>query len=214
MKNSIANSNDAHFIPSDDVAPVVVAIASSAGGLNALIQVLSGLPADLPAAIAVVQHLSPHYRSQMAEILNQRTALSVKEAETGDQLKPGWVFIAPPDHHLLVNSDGALMLNQAAKVHFSRPAANILFKSIAEKYKERAIAIVLTGRDSDGATGSQTIKQRGGIVIAQDEATSKFFSMPNAAIQTGFVDFVLPLADISTALGRLVMQKVAQRTVE
>jgi two-component system chemotaxis response regulator CheB len=209
MKNSISNSNDARFVPSNDVAPVVVAIASSAGGLEALTQVLSGLPADLPAAIAIVQHLSPHYRSQMAEILNQRTALSVKEAKTGDRLSPGWVFVAPPDHHLLVNSDGALVLDQSAKVHFSRPAANILFNSVAEKYRERAIAIVLTGKDSDGAAGSQTIKQKGGIVIAQDEATSKFFSMPSAAIQTGAVDFVLPLADIPAALVRLVMQQVA-----
>lgn len=207
MKHFIVNQDSAHFDSSSAVARVI-AIASSAGGLDALTQVLSGLPADLPAAIAVVQHLSPNYRSQMAEILNQRTALSVKEAKTGDLLKPGWVFIAPPDHHLLVNSNGRLMLNQAAKVHFSRPAADILFNSVAVTYQEQAIAVVLTGKDSDGAAGSQTIKRMGGIVIAQDEATSKFFSMPDAAIQTGVVDFVLPLTDIPTTLVKLVMQRV------
>jgi two-component system, chemotaxis family, protein-glutamate methylesterase/glutaminase len=209
MKRFVIDQNGVHSDSSADAAFKVIAIASSAGGLDALIQVLSGLPADFPAAIAVVQHISPYYRSQMAEILNQRTALSVKEAEPGDLLKPGWVFVAPPDHHLLVNSDGTLMLNQAAKVRFSRPAADILFNSIAETYKERAIAVVLTGKDGDGAAGSQTIKQMGGIVIAQDEATSKFFSMPDAAIQTGVVDFVLPLTDISAMLVRLVMQPVA-----
>ncbi|MBD1869875.1 chemotaxis protein CheB [Cyanobacteria bacterium FACHB-471] len=209
MQHFIADPNSAHFASSADVASKVVAIASSAGGLDALIQVLSGLPTDFPAAIAVVQHLSPHYRSQMAEILNRRTALSVKEAKTGDLLKPGCVLIAPPDHHLLISSDRSVILNQTAKVRFSRPAADILFNSIAAIYKERAIAVVLTGKDGDGAAGSQTIKQMGGIVIAQDEATSKFFSMPDAAIQTGVVDFVLPLTDIPTTLVRLVMQRVA-----
>jgi two-component system, chemotaxis family, protein-glutamate methylesterase/glutaminase len=209
MKHFVIDQEGAYFDPSADVAFRVIAIASSAGGLDALTQVLSGLPADLPAAIAVVQHLSPHHPSQMAEILNKRTALLVKEAKTGDLLKPGWVFIAPPDHHLVVNTNGMLMLNQAAKVRFSRPAADILFNSIAANYKERAIAVVLTGKDGDGAAGSQTIKQMGGIIIAQDEATSKFFSMPDAAIQTGIVDFVLPLTDIPTTLVRLVTQRVA-----
>lgn len=209
MKKPTAEPNNAHLVHSADVASVVIAIASSAGGLDALIQVLSDLPANLPAAIAVVQHLSPDFRSQMAEILNQRTALSVKEAEAGDLFKPGCVFIAPPDHHLLVNSDGVLVLTQSERVHFSRPAADILFDSIATSYKEQAIAVVLTGRDGDGATGVQAIKRLGGTVIAQDEATSKFFSMPNAAIGTGVVDFVLPLADISATLVRLVVQRAA-----
>jgi two-component system, chemotaxis family, protein-glutamate methylesterase/glutaminase len=208
VKDPAADSNNVRCNPSTDAASVVIAIASSAGGLDALTQVLSGLPADLPAAIAIVQHLSPHYRSQMAELLDQKTALSVKEAKTGVLLKPGCVFIAPPDHHLLVNSEGALVLNQSAKVRFSRPAADLLFNSVAENYKERAIAVVLTGKDGDGAVGSQAIKEMGGTVIAQDEVTSKFFSMPNAAIQTGVVDFVLPLTDISTALVRLVMQRI------
>jgi len=209
VKNPTADPNNAHPKPSLKVASVVITIAASAGGLDALIQVLSDLPADLPAAIAIVQHLSPHYRSHMAELLNQRTALRVKEAEAGDLLQPGWVFIAPPDHHLLINPERALVLSQSEKVHFSRPAADVLFESIAATYKEQAIAVVLTGKDGDGAIGVQKIKQMGGMVIAQDQATAKFFSMPNAAIKTGVVDFVLPLADISATLVRLVLQRAA-----
>jgi hypothetical protein len=129
----------------------------------------------------------------MADILSRRTALEVKEAEQGDQLRPGTVHIAPPNRHLLVNPDGTLSLTQSELVHFVRPSADLLFESVAASYKHRAIAVVLTGTGSDGTMGVQAIKKMGGTVIAQDEATSEFFGMPNAAIQTGNVDFVLPL---------------------
>lgn len=182
----------------------VVAIASSAGGLNALSQTLSPLPADLPAAIAIVQHVDPRHRSLMADILSRRTALSVKQAEDGDVLRSGAVFIAPPDNHLLVNHGGALSLSQSELVHFVRPSADLLFESVAASYRERAIAVVLTGSGSDGAMGVEAVKKMGGTVIAQDEATSEFPSMPNAAVQTGKVDFVLPLDEIPSALVALI----------
>lgn len=177
---------------------------SSLGGLKALSKVLSALPADFPAAIVVVQHLDPRTRSHMAEILTLRTLLTVKQAESEDVLRPGTVYIAPPNKHLLVNSDGILSLSDSAQVHFVRPAANNLFESVAVSFKERAIAVVLTGRDSDGATGVQAIKKMGGTVIAQDELSSVAFSMPSAAFDTGSVDFVLPLNEISSALVSLV----------
>jgi len=182
----------------------VVAIASSAGGLTALTGVLSALPADFPAAIVVVQHLDPRHRSLMAEILNRRTQLPVKQAEEGDHLRGGTVYIAQPNRHLLVNRDGTLSLSQTELVHFVRPSADLLFESVAGSYKERAIAVVLSGSGSDGAMGVQGIKKMQGTVIAQDEATSEFFGMPGAAIQTGTVDFVLPLSEIAPALVTLV----------
>ena len=129
----------------------VVAMAASAGGLNALSQVLAPLPADFPAAIVLVQHLDPRHRSLMAEILNRRAHLHVEQAEEGKHLKPGTVFIAPPDRHLLVNRDGTLSLTQSELVHFVRPSADLLFESVAASYRDRAIAVVLTGTGSDGS---------------------------------------------------------------
>lgn len=191
----------------------VVALTASADGLNALSQVLSALSADFPAAIVVVQHLSPRHPSLMAQILNRRTPLLVKEAEEGDQLSPGKVFIAPPDYHLIVNPDGSLSLSQTEKVHFVRPAAEILFESVAQSYQDRAIAVVLTGGDGDGSRGVQAIHKMGGKVIAQDKATSKFWGMPAAAIATGCVDWVLPLDKIGAAITDLVRHGEIQTTL-
>lgn len=182
----------------------IVALAASAHGLEALTHVLSPLPANFRAAIVVVQHLSPHYPSLFAQILNRCTPLLVKQAEEQEQLSPGKVLIAPPDYHLLVNSDGTVSLSQSEKVHFVRPSADVLFESVAKNYKERAIAVVLTGGDRDGGEGVQCIKKMGGVVIAQDQATSKVWGMPAAAIATGCVDWVLPLDKIGEAIINLV----------
>jgi two-component system chemotaxis response regulator CheB len=187
----------------------VVAIAASTGGLKAISEVLSALPSDFPAAITVVQHLSCEYRSYMAEILSQRTALPVKQAEEGDRLRPGNVYIALSGRHLLVNPNGTLSLSDTPKVNFVRPAADNLFVSLASSFKSKAIAVVLTGKKSDGLLGVVAIKNHGGIVIAQDEATSEHFGMPKSAIDTGKVDFILPLQAIASTLSELVMtQKV------
>ncbi|MBI2950495.1 chemotaxis protein CheB [bacterium] len=184
----------------------VVAVAASAGGLKALSLVFSMLPPDFPAAVVVVQHLDPRHRSLMADILSRRTPLQVKQAAEGDRLSPGTVYIAPPDRHLLVNPDGSLSLSQSELVHFLRPSADLLFESVAASYKERSIAVVLTGSGSDGTMGVQAVKKMNGTVIAQDEKTSEFFGMPNAAIQTGQVDFVLPVEEVAFALVSLVMK--------
>ncbi|MEH2140553.1 chemotaxis protein CheB [Nostoc sp.] len=183
----------------------IVAIAASAGGLTALLKVLSTLPAKFPAAIAIVQHLAPEHRSFMAEILSRRTDITVKHAEEGDCLTPGTAYVAPPNRHLLVNHDGTLSLSQSKLVHLLRPSADLLFKSVAATYKERAIAIVLTGTGSDGTMGVQAIKKMGGTVIVQDVKTAEFSGMPSAAIETGNVDFILPLDEISSTLVNLVM---------
>jgi two-component system chemotaxis response regulator CheB len=189
---------------SSDASFEVVAVAASAGGLNALSQLLAALPKDFPAAVVVVQHLDPRHRSLMADILSRRTALEVRQAEEDDELSPGTVYIAPPNRHLLVNPEGTLTLAQSELVHFVRPSADLLFESVAASFKHRAIGVVLSGTGSDGSMGVQAIKKMGGTVIAQDEATSEFFGMPNSAIQTGSVDFILPLKEIPSALVTLV----------
>ncbi|MBX9771643.1 MAG: chemotaxis protein CheB, partial [Candidatus Obscuribacterales bacterium] len=184
----------------------IVAMASSAGGLAALIAVLAALPKDFPASIVIVQHLDPRHRSLMADLITKRSVLKVREARAGDRLGPGDVYIAPPDHHMLVNRSGTISLTQTELVHFVRPSADLLFESVAAAYQEKAIAVVLTGTGKDGSMGVEAIKKMGGTVIAQDETTSEFFGMPQAAIKTGSVDFVLALSEIADALVSLVMK--------
>jgi two-component system, chemotaxis family, protein-glutamate methylesterase/glutaminase len=182
----------------------IVALAASAGGLRALSEILAVLPADFLAALVIVQHLDPRHRSLMAEILSRRTALKVREAQEGARLSPGTACIAPANRHLLVNADGTLSLTQSELVHFVRPSADLLFESVAASYKERAIAVVLSGTGSDGAMGVKAIKKMGGTVIIQDEKSCEFFGMPAAALQTGCVDFILPLDEIPSALLTLI----------
>jgi len=191
----------------DRAATDAVLVAASAGGLSALTSVLSELPADFPASVAIVQHIEPHHRSMLAEILGRSCALPVTQATDGQRFEPGVVHVAPPDHHLLVDADGSLTLTRTELVHFVRPSADLLFESGAASFGNRAIGIVLTGTGSDGSLGVEAIKRRGGTVIAQDEATSDFFGMPGAAIDSGAVDFVLPLDQIADALTSLVSER-------
>ena len=182
----------------------LVAIAASAGGLNAISQVLSNLSSDFPAAIAIVQHLDPNHRSLMAEILRRRISLQIKQAEAGDMIRPGWIYIAPPNQHLVVKADDTFTLSESETVNYVRPAADVLFDSAATQYGKKAIAVVLTGTGKDGVKGVEAISQQGGTVIVQDRETSEFFGMPEAAIQTGVVDLILPLSKIASTLVELV----------
>jgi len=191
--------------PGDTSFPVI-AMAASVGGLKALSVILGGLPADFPAAIAIVMHLAPDHKSLLAEILRCRTDLRVNQAHTGDCLSKSGVFVAPPNHHLSVAAGGRLELSSATseKVHHARPSAEPLFASVAEVYKKNAIAVVLTGGDGDGSFGVRIIKDNGGKVIAQDRPTSENFSMPETSIKTGDVDYILPLEEIAPMLIALV----------
>ncbi|MCX4832973.1 MULTISPECIES: chemotaxis protein CheB [unclassified Streptomyces] len=182
----------------------IVAVAASAGGIHALVTVLGGLGADLPVPVLVVQHMDPHHRTVLAEILDRRTGLHVKLAEEGEQARPGTVHIAPPNRHLLVDRDGTLGLSLGDRVHFLRPSADPLFESVADAYGARAVAVVLSGTGNDGAKGVDAVKARGGTVIAQDPETAEFRGMPEAAVGTGAADFVLPLEEISAAIRGLV----------
>ena len=181
----------------------IVAVAASAGGLNALTHVLAGLPADFAAPLVVVQHLDRRHRSLMAGILDKRTDLAVREAAQGDRLAAGTAFIAPSNRHLLVNADGTLSLTQTQLVHFVRPSADLLFESTAAAFRDRAIAVVLSGTGVDGALGVKAIKETGGTVIVQDD-DSQHRGMPHAAREAAAVDFVLPLDGIAPALRSLL----------
>jgi two-component system chemotaxis response regulator CheB len=182
----------------------IVAVASSAGGIYALQEVLGALPVDFPAGVVIVQHLDPRHRSLMADIMSRHTRMHVKQAQEGDRIEPTKVYIAPPNKHLLVTPDKTLTLTDSELVHFVRPSADLLFESVASTFKHRAIAVVLTGTGTDGSMGVTAVKKMGGTVIAQDEESAEFFGMPAAAIGTGNVDFVLPLSEIAYALVQLV----------
>lgn len=182
----------------------IIAIGASRDGIKAITNIISKLPSGFPLPIVIVEHLSPDFKSHLAEIFANRTRLIVKQAAKEEQLQPGVIYIAAPQYHLLVNKDRGLSFSESAKVNFVRPSVNVLFNSVAEIYQQRAIAIILTGNQSDGATGVQSIKKMGGTVIAQDEATSTAFGMPSAAIATGCVDFILPIDLIAEAIVNLV----------
>ena len=136
----------------------------------------------------------------MPSILARSTQLRVKPAENGETPQPGTVYVAPADTHLVVGSDRRLELVKSEPVRFQRPSANVLFDSLAKHVDGGAVVIVLSGMGSDGADGAVAVKGAGGKVMAQDEASAEYFGMPGAAIATGAVDWVLPVAEIGPAL--------------
>ena len=180
----------------------VVAIAASAGGLAALSVVLSEFETDLPAAVLVVQHMDPAHPSHLAEIMSRRVTIRVKQAEDGERPVNGTVYIAVPNRHLLLNPDGRLSLTDTPASHFVRPAADLLFQSVAKSCGARSMVVVLSGSGTDGAEGAVAVKAAGGTVIVQNEDTAEFFSMPRAAIETGSVDQILPLLGIAKEVVR------------
>ena len=180
----------------------LVAIAASAGGLSALTTVLAHLPRAFPLPVAIVQHVDPTHVSLVADILGRRTTLAVKSAEQDDVLRAGVVYVAPPGSHMEIDADDGcrrIQLAHTEPVHFVRPSADRLFESAALSCGP-IIGVVLTGSGSDGALGVRAIKNAGGLVIVQNQESSEFFGMPQAAIESGAVDLVLPLRDIADAL--------------
>lgn len=191
--------------PSGSAVPYeLVAVGCSAGGVRAVSLLLSGLPQEFAVPVVIVQHLDPRHETVIAEVLGRRSMLPVKLAAHEEQAKAGTVYVAPPNRHLLIGADGTLTLSDSDLVHFLRPSADLLLESAAGAYGPSVIACVLTGAGSDGAMGVSAIKARGGTVIAQDPESAEFKGMPEAAVGTGAVDFVLPLSEIAPVICRLV----------
>src|SRR5690242_16624535 len=188
--------------------PLIVMVAS-AGGIEALCHIFGAFPVDMPAAVAVVQHRRPQGKGLLATVLQRCSRLPVQDAVPGACLQPGRIVLAPADHHLVVQPDGSCTLSDAARVRSLRPAADVLFASVAPVFTTRVIAVVLTGWDSDGTNGIQIVKHYGGTVLAQDEASSEVFQMPRSAIATGDVDAVLPLEQMAPALVAAVATQMA-----
>jgi two-component system chemotaxis response regulator CheB len=189
----------------------IVTVGASAGGLRALERLFRDLPAGFPAAIMVVLHLDRNHPSILAQLLGRHTRMLVREARDGEPVQPGVIYVAPPDRHLGAGGDGRVVLSKGDLVHHLRPSADRLFESAAAAFGARTIAVVLTGTGLDGATGVSAVKRGGGTVIVQDEASSEYFAMPDAAIRTGDVDFVLPLTEIGPKLVALTSILGAER---
>lgn len=189
----------------------VVVLIAAAGGLKALSQILLDLPPNFKAAIIVVQNLDtrPDY-DLLADTLNRSTIFPLVQAQAGELLQLGCVYVAPLNSHLFVTPNGSFCLSQAVFAGLAHPSADLLLQSVAASFKQRAIAVILSGTGSDGAMGIQAIHQLGGKVIAQDEITAEFFALPQAAIATGKVDFVLSIDAIASTLVNLVTAEVTE----
>lgn len=187
-----------------DAALAVVVVTVSAGGLVPLRRLVRGLSAETPAAVVIAQHTAGS--SVLPEILALDTRAPVSFAETGGRLQRGTVYVCPAERHVIVNPDATLALSSRARMNFFRPSGDWLFTSAAASYRERAVAIVLSGLQNDGALGSVAIHEAGGTVIVQDPGSCERPEMPSAAIATGAVDFVLAPDQIPIVLGRLLTQ--------
>jgi two-component system chemotaxis response regulator CheB len=182
----------------------VVALVCSAGGLDALIRVLEPLPADLPAAVIVLQHMSPDHRSELAAVLDRRTALPVAAATDGALLTAGRVLVAPAGYHTLVTAEEVVTLIPSGGLPPYRPSADLLLTTLALAVGDRLIAVVLSGRGNDAATGASVVHRFGGTVIASTAATSTQQAMPQAAVdRDDAVDHVVALPDIAALLTAL-----------
>lgn len=180
----------------------IVVIGASAGGVEALRQLVSGLPPGLPAAVFVVVHIPPHMGSVLPELLARSGPLPAAHAQDGEEVRPGRIYVAPPDRHLLL-SPGTVRLSAGPRENHSRPAADPLFRSAALSYGPRVAGVVLSGALSDGCAGLWEIKRRGGLAIVQDPGDALYPSMPHSAIDQVPVDHVLPAADIPRLIARL-----------
>jgi len=176
-----------------------IVIASSTGGPMALCQLFSAIPENFPVPILLVQHNTAGFDKGFVQWLDGYAQLNVQIAEEGIYPSKGNVYVAPTEKHLVIGPTG-MSFNDGAPVNSQKPAADILFKSAAECFGNSLISVVLTGMGADGAEGTRNVKNAGGITIAQDEATSMIYGMPQAAAETGCVDIVLPLNEIAHKL--------------
>jgi two-component system chemotaxis response regulator CheB len=184
--------------------PQLIAVGTSLGGLNALIELLKNLPPTLPVPLVVVQHRSAASDSGLVGLLQDHTALTVEEAEDKTLMQPGTVYLAPADYHLLIEERGVLALSTDAPVRAARPSIDVLFETAADAYGPELLGVLLTGASSDGAEGLAAIKARGGRAIVQDPASAECGTMPAAGISATLVDYVLPLEAIGGHLVSLV----------
>ena len=189
----------------------LIAIGASAGGVHTLSELVAQLPPDLPAAVLVVLHLAPHGRSVLPAILSRAGALPAVHPHNGEVLRAGRIYVAPPDHHLVV-ADGRLRLSLSATENGHRPAIDVTFRTAALAYGSRCVGVVLTGNLDDGTAGLAAIKGCGGIAVVQDPRDALYPSMPESAIAAVAVDHVVPVDRMAPLLAEIVRRQTAAAT--
>ncbi|HLN26722.1 MAG TPA: chemotaxis response regulator protein-glutamate methylesterase [Gemmataceae bacterium] len=192
-------------------APLVdaLAIGVSTGGPNALSALLPQLPGDLPVPTFIVQHMPPVFTKLLAERLATQSALKVSEAVPGSEVRPGHVYVAPGDYHMVVKSEGVakrIRTNQEPQENSCRPAVDVLFRSVVDVYGPGTLGVILTGMGQDGLRGCECIREVGGQILAQDEASSVVWGMPGFVARAGLADAVVPLGEVAGEIVRRVQK--------
>jgi two-component system, chemotaxis family, protein-glutamate methylesterase/glutaminase len=193
----------------------IVAIGTSTGGPNALAEVIPTIPKNFPVPIVTVQHMPPIFTRLLAQRLSSHSQIAVEEGRAGERLEAAQAWIAPGNFHMTVTRHGTaalLGMNQDPPEHSCRPAVDVLFRSVAANYGPNALAVVMTGMGSDGVLGAQQIREAGGEVIIQDEASSVVWGMPGLTYAAGQADGVYPLAQLGPEIVRRVLQSRTART--
>ena len=182
----------------------LIVIGGSSGSLDAIFNILTLLDNDFNIPIIFVMHRNNNIDTNLVKVLSSKTSLLVKEADEKDIIKPGIIYLASPDYHLLIEKDKSLSLDSSEKVQYSRPSIDVTFQSAADIYKSKLLGIILSGANSDGAEGVSSIKRNGGRVIVQDPATAQIPYMPQQAIAITKVDEIFSLSKISGYMNNLM----------
>ena len=184
------------------MAGKIIVVGTSTGGLAALQVLLLGLPEEFPSPLVVAQHRSKEPGSHLCAFLQKSRRLPVSDPEDNEPIRPGRVYLAPRDYHLLIET-GSFALSTAAPVYFARPSIDVLFDSAADAYGEQVVGVILTGANGDGARGLSSIKAAGGLALVQEPSTALAREMPLAAIAATSVDRILPLGEMAPFLNDL-----------
>jgi two-component system chemotaxis response regulator CheB len=180
-----------------------VVIGASAGGFEAMLAVLKGLPSTYPMPLVAVLHLPDNHDSRLAELFDYRLELRVREARDKEAIEPGTLYFAPSGYHLLVETDHTFSFSCEDRVSYARPAIDVLFETATDAWGKSLAGILLTGANYDGAAGLAGMRVAGALTIVQDPATAEVPTMPEAAIRAMTPDLILPLAEIHSLLRRL-----------
>lgn len=187
----------------------IIVVGASAGGVEALSQLVADLPHDLPAAVCVVLHMSAHSGTALSQILARRTKLAVGQASDGEPIRHGRVYVAVPDRHLIVGPD-AVWITNGPKENGHRPAADTTFRTAAAAYGPRVVGVVLSGSRDDGTAGLRAIHARGGVAVVQHPDEALFPGMPQSAVAGDHPDWVLPVGEIGALLTTLAHEELKE----
>ena len=185
----------------------LVVVGLSAGGVDLLLELLPRLPADFPVPVVVCLHAGPDTTPDLARMLDERSAVTVKEAQDKEHVRDRTVYLAPGGYHLLVERDGTFALSLDEPVRFARPSVDVLFDSAAHAFRERTLAVVLTGANDDGAEGARRVKAAGGTIVVQEPSTAQADEMPKAALDAVVPDHRVEPAALPALLVRLCMEE-------